>query len=1245
MDDVPHGLLTAPGVARATVGTSAMEDAAMRELDSLSLKEILDEDSRPTFIIDLDLDFFNEITAIRPVFCNAALNLHSRLLDSIMEAPEECINKDPAAATYDEFRIWATGISRFNNSKDIFPLTILYQGLLWTGSTIRKRWRIISGNALYRASDIPKNGLSAALSLQPSITKRDSEAAKACKASTPVALAPEITASAPPARPAYQESDTAPAAASKPFSKITSSKSSGINSSVAIPTRDDVVPDYTVARLKGPLTDPHILFIRSIDWASTSLGHMDTWSPQLREVINILIRNPFPTALFWGEELTVIYNEAYKVEVAGSKHPELMGTGLSGPFSEIWDGIAPVFKKCAATGEAIQRKNESLPLDRFGYLEEAFFSWCITPMYGGTDKILGFYNIPFETTYQVVSTRRMHTLRFLSERLNATRTVKEFWKRMLEGLEHNPIDVPFALLYSVVDNEDADTASHSSDSTISLKSCLLEGSIGIPEGHPASPRKLDLKRSQEGFIPAFREAMRTREPTTLQTRDGTLPESLLEGISWRGYGDPCKEAIIFPVRPTNGDQVFAFLLVGVQPRRAYDDEYKAFAAQLNRQLATSLASVMLFEDEMKRNRNAAELARVQQEQLSRELAMQNSRMRRMTELSPLGMYLFDPEGMLLEGNERYFAMTGHVKEDYKELSFLDLVAEESVGACKEMWQDLQRTKKACVRELRLCNPHVQPRDLSGNRIEYWVLASSSPEIGPDGEILGIMGSIADISQIKWAQGLQEIRIREAEETKRQQNEFIDITSHEMRNPLSAVLICSDDIRDTLTQHNFGEADQGVVADCIEAANNIALCVQHQKSIVDDILTVSKLDSNLLLITPVPAQPIAVVERAMNMFKPEVQAKSIDFTFHPDPSLTDLRVDWVLLDPSRLLQITVNLITNAIKFTQAEQQRAISVHVSATSAEPDTYGKGFQFVPTRGVPLLNVTTGEDWGSGELLYLRVEVQDTGCGLTPEEKDLLFERFSQASPRTHAHYGGSGLGLFISRQLAELHGGQIGVSSKAGVGSTFGFFIQCKRIIPSSRPGLHRTITSQSTDHAEKNRDLAASVSGMDIKPPTPQEILAETPGTVTPKSAPAGTGPLHILVVEDNIVNQKVLAKQLRKAGCVVSTADNGLFALTELKKTAYYTRDGVPLSIILMDWEMPEMNGLECAREIRRMQAEGEIQGHVPIIAVTANVRCEQIATARESGMDDVVSKPFRVPELLVKVKDLLESLAMEEQEV
>lgn len=209
-----------------------------------------------------------------------------------------------------------------------------------------------------------------------------------------------------------------------------------------------------------------------------------------------------------------------------------------------------------------------------------------------------------------------------------------------------------------------------------------------------------------------------------------------------------------------------------------------------------------------------------------------------------------------------------------------------------------------------------------------------------------MGSIADISHLKWAQGLQEQRIKEAEETKRQQNEFIDITSHEMRNPLSAILICADDIRESLSQHVFANSDAKVVEECIDAANNIALCVQHQKSIVDDILTVSKLDSNLLLITPVPVQPTAIIHRAMSMFKPEVQAKDIDFSFNPHESLDLLEVDWVNLDPSRLLQITVNLITNAIKFTAGSLKRSIKVHLGVSTERPQL--ANFEYVPVRGM---------------------------------------------------------------------------------------------------------------------------------------------------------------------------------------------------------------------------------------------------------------------------------------------------------
>ncbi|KAF1972904.1 aerobic respiration control sensor protein arcB [Bimuria novae-zelandiae CBS 107.79] len=1215
---------------------------ALQELSVVSFQEILDQDPRPTFVLDLDsdlLDYGHNKQRVRPIFCNAALRLHDRLLDRITSSNTVFGVTASDQTLFNRFRSWATSVSKFDDSRDVFPQTFLYEGLLWTGSTARQRWRLISGMQWHNVARNPEPEL---FGLGPHSeatligdAPKDPTEQPLRSVDEPMAT---VIAKEPPRAtleteaeldfrrvsftPTYPE--TRHGRVSNPTtSRDTSNETSRSGASIPLATPANGVPDWTVANPQGQLTE-HMIFARSVDWSATPLGPMKTWSLQFREIANLLMRNPHPASLFWGEELTMLYNEAYKNEVAGNKHPELMGTGFSGPFSETWNGLAPIFRECARTGQSVRKENDYLPIHRYGYLEETFFSWSFTPMYGGTQRILGFYNAPFETTYQTISHRRLQTLRQIGEKIAETRTIKMFWQGLIEGLQNNPYDVPFALLYSISDLDDTDAASHSSGSSMSGRSCVLEGAVGIPNGHPASPPKLDLKRSKEGFVPAFREAMRTREPTILHRRNGSLPDELTEGIECRGYGDPYKEAIMIPVHPTNSDNVCAFLLLGINPRRAYDEEYKAFVYMLNRHLSSSLASFLLFEEEVRKNRNAAEVATLQRAQLSEQLALQASRMRRMTELSPLGMYLFGPDGVLLEANERYYEMTGHERYDDSQFAFLNLMDQESRRRAETMWNKMMKDSKPRQEELRLTHANVVPRDLAGDPIEYWVLSTSQPEIGADGKIKSVMGSLADISHRKWAQALQDQQLREAEETKRQQNEFIDITSHEMRNPLSAILICADDIRESLSNHPFANSDAKLVEECIDAANNIALCVQHQKSIVDDILTVSKLDSNLLLITPVPVQPTDIIRRAMSMFKPEVQAKDIDFIFHPHESLSLLDVDWVYLDPSRLLQITVNLITNAIKFTAGSRQRSIAVYLGAATEPP--LSEGFEHIPTRG-SLIDITAGEEWGEGERLYIRVKVEDTGCGLTEDEKRLLFQRFAQASHRTHVTYGGSGLGLFISRQLAELHGGQIGVSSEAGVGSTFGFFIQGRRAQAPKRSvdlglaplaGLPARITAQAS--LRSNSSPAAIPSPPPLKP------------------SPTGNSDLAILIVEDNMVNQKVLSKQLQKVGCTTYTADNGLLALDVLATTSFQTSGGRPLSVILMDLEMPEMDGLTAIGRIRDMEKQGVLKGHVPVIAVTANVREEQTKAAIRAGMDDVVSKPFRVPELLEKVRAVLERL-------
>ncbi|EHA53305.1 autoinducer 2 sensor kinase/phosphatase luxQ [Pyricularia oryzae 70-15] len=1303
------------------------------ELNSLTVLDVLDSDSRPTFVLDLDPDTSPErLEAIVPVFCNAALRQHERLYDGIVgldasgvaepsvDGAPEIQSVEARSYAYHDFRRWATGVTPHDDSKDVFPLSILYADLLWTGSTVHKRWRIVSGNRLWRFADTDADSTLAELNPDGKATspfssqrggrspedrlkrqasndatvraQKQDEKAKSLRLvarerkksiALDVVDKPVLTIALP--------SDTSPGAtlvsSSRPPNSLTSyfppdgssnDTGTGTGSSSYQPTiplkasvPEKAVADWTVPenKLQGVLTE-HLKFARSVDWANTPLGPMESWSAEFRQVANLIMTNPFPAALFWGSELTMLYNEAYAREVAGNKHPSLMGTGFSGPFAELWDYAGPVFAECARTGVAVRKENDYLPIDRHSLLEETFYSWGFVPLYGGTSRILGFYNAPFETTTQVLNQRYLTTINNLGAHAAHAKTVKQFWKRVLESLAENIFDVPFALLYSVGDSgEDEENTSTSSGSTLSLKSCYLEGTIAVPEGHVAAPKQLDLKRSWEGFVPTFREAMRTREPTLLHTRDGTLPESLLEGITWRGFGDPCREAIIFPVRPTNGDVVMAFLVLGVNPRRPLDDAHRAFISMLNRQLATSLASAILFEDEVRRGKNAAERAALEKEQLTEQLTLQANRLRRMTEMSPLGMFLIDPDGVLREANERFYEMTG-VPRDRTETEFawLDFVHDNSRALAEEGWARLVKgatdknpssaDKFSWSTELQIRQRGIttSPVNLQGDAIDFWVLINAHSEFASDGSLRSIMGSITDISHLKWAQGLQQRQLQEAEETRRQQNEFIDITSHEMRNPLSAILQCADDISTALAESSSTQTPprHEVVESCVDAAQTIALCVQHQKSIVDDILTISKLDSSLLHITPLPARPQAVVRRAVKMFDPELQAKKIKCRVETDPSYSDLAVDWVMVDQNRTRQILINLITNAIKFTAPAEERIITVKVAASRDPPDPTltCSDFEYVEPKHTPTSH-NFAEDWPAEETVYVRFQVQDTGCGLSIPEKQMLFQRFRQASPRTHAQYGGSGLGLFISKRLAELHGGQIGVASTEGKGSLFGFYVQARRAAPlaeedaavSDAQGLRMeqhfgadSSTLATLNVTPQRQDYAGGLAGPDNNMVVRSK---SSPAVLNDLAAAAETQPkildpreLHVLVVEDNLINQKVLASQLRKAGCTVHTANDGLEALEFLETTAFRVGN-VRLSVILMDLEMPNMDGLTCVSEIRRMEVDGRIETHVPVIAVTANVRDEQVTEARRSGMDDVLSKPFRVPTLFDKIGALL----------
>ncbi|KAL2198912.1 hypothetical protein P885DRAFT_30977 [Corynascus similis CBS 632.67] len=1249
------------------------QPSVVQLLQGIGVIELLEEDERPTFIIDLSDPANSQPGPLHLLYANVALRTAPGLLELLQHPPEQ----SGQCPKFSEFKSWALSSVQERTDPNASLSFSTYAGLPWTCSTLRRRFRIIRGYQ-HTFFDTPTS-LNQTQESQPS------------PASISISSGPGTGQRLEPLREGSdyfgQAGKTQIRSRSEPPNRAE------LAADTVVRPLDDLALsspplcttfDWTRIPIDDPNLPAHYRFARSINWAATSLGPVELWPLELRIMSSMIMGSPHPAALYWGRDYVAIYNEAY-ISVAGQKHPRLMGARYQDVWSEIWDEIKPVFDAAWESGYATMKNDDTLFISRNGFTEETFFNWGIIPLVGGDGTVVAIYNPAFENTRRRIVERRMLTLREIGLRTAQARDVKGFWTQVQKGLEFNKLDAPFALLYSVGEDGGSEVSSLHSGSLTHPPQIVLEGSIGVPDGHPCAVPAIDLQYSDEGFAPYMRESMMTSATqVVLNEEDGTLPAELIQGVSWAGYGDPCRTIVVFSVHPTTGgDGVVGFIVLGVNPRRPFDADYQLFINLLSRQLATSLASVVLFEEEIRRAQKAARLAALDRQELSLQLHLRTQeaieseyRFARMAEFGPVGLFIADGHGQINYCNEMWYRISGLPRNASTFAAWMQSIRDEDRHETEHIWRRVVEEKTAVTHEFRFKGSREL---IDGHLVDVWALMSAYPERDEGGGLKSIFGCITDISQQKWAESVQKRRRDEAVELKRQQENFIDITSHEMRNPLSAILQCADEISSGLSRYRDAEASSAhaprdidaLVQSCVEAASIISLCANHQKRIVDDILTLSKLDSNLLLVTPVDVQPIRVVRDVLKMFETELSSHKIDGHMTIEQSYQDLAVDWVKLDPSRLRQVLINLMTNAIKFTQGRPTRSIVISLGASKDVLD--GDSFSYIPARRPSQEDITDEADWANGEKVNLHFAVTDTGPGLDENEKRILFQRFSQASPRTHVQYGGSGLGLFICRTLTELQGGQIAVQSKKGQGSTFAFYIKGRKTDqpPDSSPAR--------TPSPDENLPLPPPLQSVPeqemptpAKPATPATEAAQQPLPPSPTPQPPKPQPpkpqseanrLDVLVVEDNLVNQKVLKRQLELAGSNTYVANHGGEALAELKRSRFWNEAAAALSegnvmglsspppefetdtsndnsnrnisVILMDLEMPVMDGISCTREIRRLEREGAITQHIPIIAVTAYARPEQVENAKAAGVDGVISKPFRISELIPKIEELV----------
>ncbi|KAF1966518.1 hypothetical protein BU23DRAFT_544183 [Bimuria novae-zelandiae CBS 107.79] len=1243
------------------------------ELSSISLIDVLENDFRPSFVVDITSSFPGE-GPLEPVYMNAALVVAPALL-ARLRGDDAVQAMHPHVA----FKQWLW------DRTDILDLAIkgtghLFADFFWWATTVG-HYKYVSGlpAAFVCQEGVDHNNWNGNRHADPQEHEERGRLPLDGLEQLPANILDTPT----------EELSFNPSPQASTFGPFDY-------------TRDPPCPNMS----------NHINYFRSIDWAKTALGPMPSWPPELRCIVNMIMDDCHRAVLFWGDEATIIYNEPY-IELLGSLHP-CMGKSANTTVKDDWLRLETIIQQVKSTRKTISCSDVPMPLNRHGFIEEAYFSIQYIPILDNGGHVAGYYQSFVETTNGKLLERRISSLVEIGSRTAKARDLDAYWDLVISAISTNDHDTQFAALYAAENLSTSGMSSvTSTGSSNTTEDFVLKGTFGVDADHLFAPKTLDLKSGSSIFQSYLVQATKDMKPVVVHLSDLQFEHSLLEDIDWKEFGVPPRSMVICPIQPTTGEQVQGLLILGLHPRRPFDEEYKQYVHVMFRLLATSLASVVLLDEEIRQRENVIDQATRIQEQLAAQLQLKEAKFQRYADQSETAIFVLDPSGVFTYRNQSWYDVFSSVKDcgDDAMTGWAQVVWPEDVPRFEELFTKLMVEKSPINFELRTSMPWTPPMsgsdpDSEPRECYKWILCSCYPESDADNEVLEIVGNVTDISKQKWAETVQKRRTESALESKRHLENFLDTTSHEMRNPLSAIMQCADGI---VTSYSGTDPDSPPLSptsyatlldQTIDAAQTIVQCAQHMKRVVDDILTVSKLDSGLLSITPIDVQPETVTRHAVKMFESEAKVGEVELGFEVDESYSKLGINWVSLDPTRLLQILINIITNALKFTRFEQHpRHVGVKLSACEADPSCSPGSIQFEPKLLEDDANLI--DDWKQGPTVYLQFSVSDTGRGLSEDERSTLFARFSQASPRTHVRYGGSGLGLFISRRLTEMQGGAIGLASEYKKGSTFTFYIKARkagstRVRRDSLPHVfpedirHRATThreiSELRDRAKSSVSDGTSVAlgippqlrtshsdgeeksttgASNLRPPLPQRHYSALHPSI--RSTAMGLSPepdlneskateipeeLHVLVVEDNLVNQKVLAKQLRNLGCIVSVANHGGEALDFLRTTSHW-RDGTDtqvsqsdidqphgngdklpteLNLILMDWEMPVMNGLTAVAKIRRFERAGQMSGHIPIIGVTANVRAQQIQTAMDVGMDDVVSKPFRVPELMSRMR-------------